>query len=583
MIRQPIVTIMGHVDHGKTSLLDKIRGSAIAAKEAGGITQAIGASIIPLDTIKKICGALLEKLKLKFTIPGLLFIDTPGHAAFTNLRKRGGNLADITILVIAINEGFKPQSIECIEILKTYKIPFIVAITKIDLIEGWQTKEMPIAQSISTQAQKTQQLFEAKMYEVVGKLYELGFEAERFDRITDYAKQISLVPISSKTGEGIAELLMVIAGLAQRFLEKNLEIDEKTSAKGTILEVKEEKGLGTVADSIIYDGSLSVGDQIVVGALEQPIVTKVKALLLPSALTEMRDIKAKFVHAKTAAAATGVRIVAPEIEKAVSGMPIVGAGNNVDAAKKQVMQEIKSVLFETNQKGVIIKAESLGSLEALNYLLKEKNISVCKASVGAISKRDISDAEANIQKDPLTAVILAFNVAVPSEYPSTIKIIANNIIYRIIEDYDSWIVEKKKSIELGELETLVKPAKIQLLKGYVFRQSNPAVVGIEVMSGTLKANTPLMNSEGKSVATVKGIQQEQKNVEQAEKSKRVAISLPNVVIGRQLKEGDVLYSAVPEEHFRIYKEYKQYLSQDEKALLKDIAEIMRKTNPVWGI
>ena len=376
MIRQPIVTIMGHVDHGKTSLLDKIRGSAIAAKEAGGITQAIGASIIPLSTIKKICGQLLEKLKLNFTIPGLLFIDTPGHAAFTNLRKRGGNLADIAVLVVAINEGFKPQTLECIDILKTYKIPFIIAVTKIDLIEGWQQKDLTLIPSITSQLPKTQQVFETKMYEIVGKLFEMGFEAERFDRVNDYTKQISLVPVSSKIGDGIPELLMVLSGLAQRFLEKNLEIDPSSPAKGTVLEVKEEKGIGTIADAIIYEGSLNVNDQIVVGSLGQPIITKVKALLIPAHLTEMRDAKAKFVQTKTITAATGVRIVAPLLETAVSGMPIISS-KNIEDAKKQVMQEVQSVIVETQQKGIIIKADSLGSLEALNFLLKEKNIPVC--------------------------------------------------------------------------------------------------------------------------------------------------------------------------------------------------------------
>ncbi len=582
MIRQPIVTIMGHVDHGKTSLLDKIRGSAIAAKEAGGITQAIGASIIPLATVKKICGPLLEKLKLNFTIPGLLFIDTPGHAAFTNLRKRGGNLADIAVLVISINEGFKPQTLECIDILKTYKIPFIIAVSKIDLIEGWQVKDSSVVQSISLQHPKTLQLFETKMYEIVGKLFELGFEAERFDRLSNYSKQIALVPVSSKSGEGIPELLMVLSGLAQRFLEKNLEIDPNLPAKGTILEIKEEKGLGIIADTIIYEGTLNLNDQIVVGSLEQPIVTKIKALLIPNPLTEMRDTKAKFVQTKTITAASGVRIVAPLLETAVSGMPIVGA-KNIEDAKKQVLQEVQSVIVETQQKGIIIKADSLGSLEALNFLLKEKNIPICKASVGAITKKDISDAEANNEKDPLTAIILAFNIDAPALIPPTIKVISQNVIYRLIEDYEKWVQDKKKQIELGALENLIKPAKVQLLKGYVFRQSNPAVVGAEIIAGTLKTSTPLMSADGTQLTIVKGIQHEQENLEKAEKTKRVAISLPNVVVGRQIKEGDILYSAIPEAHFRIFKDHKQYLTTDEKELLKEIAEIMRKNNPVWGV
>ncbi|MBI4141001.1 translation initiation factor IF-2, partial [Candidatus Woesearchaeota archaeon] len=558
MIRQPIVTIMGHVDHGKTSLLDKIRGSAIAAKEAGGITQAIGASIIPLATLKKICGQLLEKLQLKFTIPGLLFIDTPGHAAFINLRKRGGNLADIAILVISINEGLKPQTLECIDILKTYKTPFIIAVNKIDLIEGWKPCEKSVLQTITVQQQKTQQLFETKMYEIVGKMYELGFEAERFDRVGDYTKQIALVPISAKTGEGIPELLMVLTGLAQKYLEKNLEINAKAPAKGTIIEIKEEKGLGVTADAIIYDGTLNVNDTIIVGSMEEPITTKIKALLLPTALFDTRDTKTKFGHTKTVTAATGVRIVAPELEKTVSGMPIISAQKNIEQAQQQIRAEVQSVTLSTEQKGIIIKADSLGSLEALHYLLKEKKIPVNKTSVGAITKKDISDAEANAEKEPLTAVILAFNIPQPQTIPQTIKIISHNVIYQLIEDYEKWLAAKKQSIEMGKLDVLIKPAKIQLLKGYIFRQSNPAVVGIEVMAGTLKTGTPLMKQDGQQLTTAKDIQHEQEHLDKLEKGKRAAISLPNVVIGRQLKEGDILYSLIPESHFKIFKEHKQY-------------------------
>ena len=219
-IRQPIVTVVGHVDHGKTSILDKIRGSAIQAGEAGGITQAIGASIIPLHTIQKITGELLEKMNMKFNIPGILFIDTPGHASFTSLRKRGGNLADIAILVVDITEGLKPQTIESIEILKQFKTPFIIAANKIDLISGWVTKEGPLAASLNSQPDSVRNLVDTKLYNLVGKIAEHGFNADRFDRVDDFTKNIAIVPTSAKTGEGIPELLMIMSGLAQKFLEK---------------------------------------------------------------------------------------------------------------------------------------------------------------------------------------------------------------------------------------------------------------------------------------------------------------------------------------------------------------------------
>src|SRR3989344_8146917 len=236
--RQPIVTFVGHIDHGKTTLQDFIRHSSTAQTEAGKITQHIGSSNIPIEAIKKLCGSLLDSLKINITIPGLLFIDTPGHAAFTNLRRRGGNLADIAILVVDVNEGIMPQTLECIEILKQYKTPFIIALNKIDLLPGWQSKNTFLIQNISSQPESVQKILDTKLYELVGKLSGLSFNSERFDRLEDYTKQIAIVPASAKTWEGIPELLMVLTGLAQRYLEKKLNINAKGNAKGTVLEVK---------------------------------------------------------------------------------------------------------------------------------------------------------------------------------------------------------------------------------------------------------------------------------------------------------------------------------------------------------
>ncbi|MBW2968778.1 translation initiation factor IF-2 [Candidatus Woesearchaeota archaeon] len=582
MIRQPIVAMMGHVDHGKTSVLDQIRGSAVAAKEAGGITQAIGASIIPTETIKKVCGNLLEKLSLKLTIPGLLFIDTPGHAAFTSLRKRGGNLADMAILVIDISEGLKPQTIESIEILKSYKTPFIIAANKIDLIGGYRPEKGPVLSTINKQNDEVIKEIDQKIYEIVGQVAEHGLNSERFDRVDDYAKSVAIVPVSAKTGDGIPELLMVLTGLAQKYLEDSLKFNVDGPAKGTVLEVKDEKGMGKVMDVIIYDGTLRAGDSLVAGGLVGPVASRVKALFIPSPLSEMRDKRAKFKSIKEITAASGVRIIAPGVEDVVSGMPLI-AGMDEDQAKKEIKEQVEEVLVETDEKGVIVKADSLGSLEALSNLLKEKNIKIKKASVGPISKRDLSDAEANHEKNPLLSVVLGFNLKAPEHVPDKVKVICHDVIYKLIEDLEKWQENTKKATELKALGVLTKPCKIHLLKGYTFRQSNPAVIGADVLNGTLTTNVSLMNKEGKVLTSVKGIQEEQKSLSQAEKGKRIAVSLTGVIIGRQIKEGDVLYSQIPEEDFRKFKQYKQYLSQDEKDLLKDIASIMREKNPVWGV
>jgi len=539
-----------------------------------------------LETIEKLCGPLLKKLKLDIKIPGILFLDTPGHAAFTSLRKRGGNLADIAILVIDINEGIMPQTLECIDILKQYKTPFIIALNKIDLLSGWQSNTKFLIQNIQSQSESIQKVLDTKLYELVGKLSELNFNAERFDRIEDYTKQIAIVPTSAKTGEGIPELLMVLTGLAQKFMEQSLNVNIEGNVKGTILEVKEDKGIGKTIDVIIYDGTLKKNDIIVIGTLSEPIITKVKTLLEPLPLEDIRDKKTKFRSVNKVSAAMGVKISAPDIDEVAAGMPLRSCNKNeIEAVKKEIKKEVQEVIIETDKQGLVIKADSLGSLEALIKLLKEKNIPVKKASIGNISKKDISDASINYEKDPLNSAILGFNInlMLGVKVPKNVKVLTNNIIYKLIEDFENYKEKEKKRLEGKEIEFLVRPCKIQIMKGYVFRQNNPAVVGVDVLEGKIKVDTPLMKNDGNKITLIKSIQKDQKTVNEAEKNQQVAISLPKVTVGRQINEGDILYSAVPEEDFRKLREFKKYLSQEEIEILKEISGIMRKKNPVWGI
>ena len=587
-IRSPICVIAGHVDHGKTSILDTIRGTAIQSGEAGGITQAIGASIIPLETIKKVCGPLLDQLKMEFNIPGLLFIDTPGHEAFTNLRKRGGNLADIAILVIDVNEGFKPQTHETIKILQQYKTPFIIAANKIDLVSGWQQKEGALIKRINDQFDQVKERLDNGIYTIVGELSKYGFNSERFDRVDDFTKEIAIVPCSAKTGEGMAELLMVLAGLAQKFLNDCLTCFVEGPAKGTILEVKEEQGFGTTVDAIIYDGTLNVNDTIVIGGIGEPITTKVRSLLLPLPLEEMRDRKTNFKRFDKISAATGVKIVAPGLNEVIAGMPLREASTaNLEEIQEEVNKEIQDVLIEVDVDGIIVKADTIGSLEALTNLLKKEDIMIRKGSVGTISKKDINDAHANMEKDPLQGAILGFNVEMNDEAEALardlgVQIITNEIIYKLIEDYREWYEAAMKAQEAKELDGVVRPCKIQVMHGYVMRQSNPAIVGVDIIAGTLATNTPLMKDK-KVLTTVKSIQHEKESLSKAEAGKQVAVSLPGVMIGRQISEGDILYSAVPAEDFQKMKKLKRHLSAKEIEILKEIANMMREDNSVWGI
>ncbi len=591
--RKVLVATLGHVDHGKTSLLDKIRRTVVTAGEAGGITQAIGVSIIPLDTIKKICGKLLDVFKGKLSVPGFLAIDTPGHAAFTSLRKRGGSLADIAILVVDINEGFKPQTLESMEILKANKVPFVVAANKVDLIHGWKHDQSKfLLDNINNLPYDVQGHFEKKMYDLVGQFYEHGMQAERFDRVQDYTKQLAVVPLSARTGQGIPELLMVLTGLAQRYLEQKLLIDEAGAARGTILEVKEEKGLGMTIDTIIYNGTIRVGDTIVAGSLQGPFSTKVRALLEPAELSEMREKKSKFQNVKEATAATGVKIAAPGLELAMAGMPIRGcdgSAEEVEALKQEIIQELGEVLLDENgEDGVMIKADTIGGLEALRVLLSQKKIPISCASLGDISKKDLSHLEALKEKDEFTGVLLAFNMKLSNEIEELakvkqLKVITHDVIYKIIEDYEAYLDALRKEIELRQLSTMVRPCKFSVLKGYIFRQSNPAIVGVEIEIGRMKTGDPIMNDQGKRVSTVKSMQEGTDSVTIALQGKQIALAMDHVTIGRQVNEGDFLYTDISEDHFKKLKDLSKNLTKNEIAVLREIAEIKRKENPVWGV
>lgn len=559
-----------NVDHGKTSLLDSIRGTTVNVAEPGQITQSIGASLVPKSVIQKISGELLERFKIEIVIPGLLFIDTPGHEAFTTLRRRGGSVADLAILVIDINEGFQPQTDESLTFLKQFKTPFVVAATKVDLVYGWHpVKTTCIMDSLKTQSEAVKKDVENKIYSIVAQFSERGFEAERFDRISDFKKQVAIVPCSGKTGEGISELLVMLAGLAQRFLKDRLELSKK--ARGSVLEVKDVKGLGTTIDVILYDGRIKVGDYLIIGGKE-PIITKVKALLRPPPLKELR-VEKKFDSVKEVNAAAGIKISAPNLENVIAGSPIIAVSNEneIEDAKNIVQQEIEEVEFTRDVEGVIAKADTLGSLEALIKILTNNEIPIKKAEIGHVNKQDI--VELDIVNDELKKIILCFNVDVLPEAETLarehkIKIFKSNVIYKIVEDYQKWRDEKVERQKLEKLEKVIRPCKIRILPGYVFRKRQPAIFGVEVLEGVLKVNTPMKLEDGKDIGKVKEIQKEGKNLEQAKTGDKVAVSMDEPTVGRQIKEGDVLISVITPHNLKLLKEVLDKLHDDEIGLLK---------------
>ncbi len=590
-VRQPIVCVLGHVDTGKTLLLDKIRKTSVQAREAGGITQHIGASFFPVDTLKQLVGPLLSMVKGEIEIPGLLVVDTPGHEAFTNLRKRGGSVADIAILVIDVLKGFEAQTYECLEILKARKTPFLVAANKIDRIPGWKSyPDTPFLKSYQTQGRYVREDLDNRLYSIIGVFSRLGFRADRFDRIKDFTKTVAIVPTSAKTGEGVTELLMVLVGLTQQYLKKRLQTTEGP-AKGTVLEVKEEPGLGLTLNVIVYDGVLRRDDLIVVGGKEKPIVTRVRAILVPKPLDEIRDPRDRFSSVEAVSAAAGVKIAAPDLEGALAGAPLyaVGEGENVDEYVQLVSEEIERIRIATDVDGVVLKADTLGSLEAIAENLQRNNVPIRLADVGEVSKRDIVEAAVVKEHEPLYGVILAFNVRVlpDAEEEAEIKgvqIFKNNIIYHLMDDYLSWLKAQKEAEIEDEFARLVKPGKLRVLEGYVFRRAKPAIFGVEILAGRIKPRLVLVRAEdGKEVGEIQQIQEKGEALPEARMGMQVAISMDKPVVGRHVFEKDVLYVKVPEEHAKLLlSEFVDKLTVEEQEALKEYVEIMRKKTAFWA-
>jgi translation initiation factor 5B len=589
--RQPIVCVLGHVDTGKTSLLDTLRKTTVQAREAGGMTQHIGASFFPVETLKQLIGPLLSNFKSGIEIPGLLIVDTPGHEAFTNLRRRGGSVADIAILVVDILKGFEAQTFECIEILKARKTPFIVAVNKIDRIPGWKPQQStPFLKSYAGQDRFVREDFDNRLYQVMGEFSRLGFKTDRFDHIRDFTINVALVPTSAKTGEGLAELVMVLVGLTQQFLKVRLQTTEG-AAKGSVLEVKEEPGLGLTLNTIVYDGTLRRDDLVVVGGREGAISARVRALLVPKPLDEMRDPRDKFSSVDCVFASAGVKVVAPGLEGALAGAPLFAVPVGEDPAKycRLITEEIGRIRIAKEIDGVIVKADTLGSLEAMAELLKANNVQIRIADIGDISKRDVIEASVVKAREPLVGAVLAFGVktlpdAEEEAAANGVLIFKEPIIYNMINNYLEWVKNKREAKSEQEFEALVKPGKVMVLPGCVFRRAKPAIFGVEVLGGRLKPRVGLLRAQDSSdLGEVQQIQDQGKAVGEANVGMQVAVSMDKPIVGRHVFEKDVLFVKVPEADAKaLLAAHLDDLTAEEQEVLKEYIALMRKKTMFWG-
>lgn len=587
-LRTPIVAVLGHVDHGKTSLLDEIRGSAVTQGESGAITQHIGATAVPLEVVSDIAGELVDPDD--FDLPGLLFIDTPGHHSFSTLRSRGGALADIAILVVDVNDGFQPQTIEAIDILKRTETPFIVAANKIDTVPGWNSQDNgPVQASIDSQSDRVRSRLNEQLYSIIGELSENGISSDMYWKVRDFQHNAGLVPVSALTGEGVPDLLTVLMGLSQRYMKEAMEIDTTGPGAGTVLELTDERGFGTTLDVVLYDGTVRTGDTIVVGGENGPVTTEVRALLQPRNLSEIRTEK-QFQQVEEVIAAAGVKIAAPDLGDAIAGAPVrVVREQRPTKVIEDVQAELAEFSVETAERGVVVKADTLGSLEAIANALVEAEIPIVRAEVGDVAPRDVTVA--STAEERTHEVVLAFNVDVLADATDQakqqeIEIIRNDVIYRLIEEYEELVDEIERSQQNAVLDNIVRPCRFRILDDHVFRQSDPAVVGIELLSGTLRRNSRVALFDGNgptSVGVLKGIQSQGEDIDEVRAGERVSVSIDGPTVGRQINEGDVLWTELPEKHAKILEqELREEIPADEREALSQYLDKRRDIDPFWG-
>jgi len=552
-------------------------------REAGGITQHIGATEVPADLLNELCAPLLGGKS--FDSPGLLFIDTPGHHSFSTLRSRGGALADIAILMVDVMEGVRPQTIESIRILKQAKTPFVIAANKVDRIHGWDSVHgRSMAEAVRDQTKDSQALFEQRYWDLVGKFAEHGFNIEMYSKVQDFTQEIALVPISAREGEGIQDLLAVVIGLAERYLEDKLT-DIEGAGEGTVLEMKEERGLGKTLDVILYRGSVKKGDEIVLVTEEGGVSTHVRGMFAPRGMSEMRDAGNRWDDTEAAHAASGLKISAPSLDGVLAGTTLRVVSNDTEREEALALADAEANLsVELDEEGVTIKADTVGGLEALAKELRAVEVPIRHASIGKVNRRDVRTAENSA--DPLHRIILAFATEILPDAEEDIEnsendveFLGSDIIYHILEQREEWVEKRTRELEEASREQVVYPGRILLLPDHTFRVSKPAVVGVRVLAGRIHVGQRLLKN-GERVGQIKSIRSGQDSMKEARQGAEVAVAIDGVTVGRQIEEEDVLLVDIPESHAK--KLRKMGLTSAELEVLEELTAIHRKDSHFWG-
>lgn len=589
VLRAAVVCVLGHVDTGKTKILDKLRRTNVQDGEAGGITQQIGATNVPIDAIREQVKIVKDFNENDLRIPGLLIIDTPGHESFSNLRNRGSSLCDIAILVVDIMHALEPQTIESINLLKSKKTPFVVALNKIDRLYDWQTmNRKDVRDIIKNQAHNTQLEFEQRTKEVILQFAEQGLNAALFYENPDPRSYVSLVPTSAITGEGMGNILALIVDSCQNLLTKRLMYSDDLQA--TVLEVKAISGLGTTIDCILVNGKLREGDTMIVAGTDGPIVTQIRSLLMPQPLKELR-VKNAYIEYKEIQAAQGVKIAAKELEKAIAGLNIQVAHqpDEVEILKEEVARELKSALSHVKlaERGVYVQASTLGSLEALLEFLKSSKIPYANIRIGPVVRKDVMKASIMLEHDSQFATILAFDVKVERDAQELadstgVKIFQADIIYHLFDKFMAYREELKQRKRDEFKHIAVFPCKLRVLPQFVFNSRDPIVCGVMVEAGIVREGTPICvpSKEFTEVGIVTSVEINHKPVESARKGMEVCIKIEPVpgeapkMFGRHFDETDMLVSKISRQSIDACKDYfRDDLNKQDWQLMVELKKI----------
>ncbi|KAF8509436.1 hypothetical protein BU17DRAFT_77853 [Hysterangium stoloniferum] len=593
-LRSPICCILGHVDTGKTKLLDKIRQTNVQEGEAGGITQQIGATYFPVDAIKTKTAVLNTDGKFDYKVPGLLIIDTPGHESFTNLRSRGSSLCNIAILVVDIMHGLEPQTLESLRLLRDRKTPFIVALNKIDRMYGWEPiPDNAFQDSLAKQKPSVQREFEHRAEQTKVAFAEHGLNAELYYNNKSFARNVSLVPTSAITGEGIPDMIMLLINLTQQRMSDRLMYLSELEC--TVLEVKVIEGLGTTIDVVLSNGILREGDRIVVCGLNGPIVTNVRALLTPQPLRELR-IKSAYVHHKEVKAALGVKITAPDLEKAIAGsrLMVVGPDDDEDDLKDEIMSDLTSLLntIDKSGHGVCVQASTLGSLEALLDFLKSSKIPVSGINIGPVHKKDVMRSATMLEKAKELACILCFDVTVDKEAEKLaeelgIRLFKADIIYHLFDAFTAYNAEIMEAKRKDAAPQAIWPCRLKVIAAFCKR--DPIILGVDILDGTLRVGTPLCvvktdpttsKREVVRLGKITSLEINHKSMDIVKKSQAgggVAVKIEHAVyesakmFGRHFDEKDELLSQITRQSIDVLKEsFKADVSKEEWNLIRGL-------------